>query len=185
MTTIQLCLLHTNAANMSAVWKYLKLSEKDAKLITSTKHRLRDCLALHLMSQRRRRVHDAGDCMMIEMASNDWVEAVNCRMLYFLIQAQIACKLFKQRCKSSWHQGSKSKAREKSARLFLKACANAIRATNIFPNSSESFINLLSTKRSTEVFLRVYAKIKAPSTFINVSVVILMLFYKKNKKVRQ
>ncbi len=49
---------------------------------------------------------------------------------------------------------------------FLKACANAIRATNIFTKSSESFINLLSTKRSTEVFLRVSAKIKAPSTFI-------------------
>ncbi len=33
MTMIQLCLLHTNAANVSAVWKYFKLSEKDAKLI--------------------------------------------------------------------------------------------------------------------------------------------------------
>ncbi len=38
---------HTNAANMSAVWKYLKLSEKD------TKHWLWDCLALHLMSDEK------------------------------------------------------------------------------------------------------------------------------------
>ncbi len=51
----------TNAANVFAVWKYLKLSKKDAKLIASTKHRLRDCLALHLMSPMRRgRVGDAG-----------------------------------------------------------------------------------------------------------------------------
>ncbi len=33
-------------------------------------------------------------------------------------------------------------------------------------------------KKSTEVFLRDSAKIKAPSTFINVSIVILMLFCK-------
>ncbi len=65
--------------------------------------------------------------------------------------------------------------------VFLKACANVIRATNIFPNSSKSFINLLSTKRSTEVFPRVSGKIKAPSTFINVSIVILV-FCKKTKK---
>ncbi len=61
---------------------------------------------------------------------------------------------------------------------FLKACANAIRATIIFPNLSKSFINLLSTKRSTEVFLWVSAKIKAPSTVINVSIIIVMLFCK-------
>ncbi len=30
--------------------RQIKLSDKDAKLITSTKHRLRDCLALHLVS---------------------------------------------------------------------------------------------------------------------------------------
>ncbi len=69
MTMIQLCLLHTNAANVSAVWKYLKLLEKDAKLITSTKHRLWDCLALRLMSPMR--LDDAGYCVMIEMFSND------------------------------------------------------------------------------------------------------------------
>ncbi len=76
MTTIQLCLLHTNAANMSAEWKYLKLSEKDAKLITSMKHRLQDCLALHLMSPMRRgRVYDAGYCMMIEIAK--WPQTIS------------------------------------------------------------------------------------------------------------
>ncbi len=31
--------VRTNAANVSAVWKYLKLSETDAKIITSTKYR--------------------------------------------------------------------------------------------------------------------------------------------------
>ncbi len=36
---------HTNAANTSAVWKYLKLSEKDAKNITSTKHRQRETVS--------------------------------------------------------------------------------------------------------------------------------------------
>ncbi len=29
---------YTNAANTSAVWKYLKRSKKDAKMITSLKH---------------------------------------------------------------------------------------------------------------------------------------------------
>ncbi len=39
------------------------------------------------------------------------------------------------------------------------------------------FINLLlSTNTSTEVLLRLYVKIKAPSAFINVSIVILPLF---------
>ncbi len=57
---------HTNAANVSTVWKYLKLYEKDAKLITSTKHQ--DCLALHLMSPMRRgRVVVAGYRMMNEI----------------------------------------------------------------------------------------------------------------------
>ncbi len=32
----------TNAANTSAVWKHLKLSERDADIITSTKHRQRE-----------------------------------------------------------------------------------------------------------------------------------------------
>ncbi len=53
-----------------------------------------------------------------------------------------------------------------------------MRVTNIFPNSSESLINLLSIKKRTEVFVWDSAKIKAPSTFINVSIVILMLFCK-------
>ncbi len=76
MTSIQLCLLHTNAANVSAVWKYIKLSEKDAKLITNTKHRLRDCLALQLMSPIwRGRVGDAGYCMMIEIAK--WSQTIS------------------------------------------------------------------------------------------------------------
>ncbi len=43
----------------------------------------------------------------------------------------------------------------------------------------QTFINLLlSTKGSTEVFLGVSAKIKAPLTFIHVSVVILLLLCK-------
>ncbi len=37
---------------------------------------------------------------------------------------------------------------------------------------------LLSTNRSTSWFLHISAKIKAPSTFINVSIVILLLFCK-------
>ncbi len=46
--------------------------------------------------------------------------------------------------------------------LLVKACANAIRATNIFLNSSESFINLLSYKDAlrSSWLLRVSAKIK-------------------------
>ncbi len=65
-----------NAANVSAVWKHLKLSEKDTKLITSTKHWLRDCLSLHLMSlMRRARVDYAGYCMMIEIAK--WPQSIS------------------------------------------------------------------------------------------------------------
>ncbi len=68
----------TNAANVSEVWKYLKLSEKDTKLIKSMKHRLQDCLvaALHLMSPMRRgRVDDAGYYMMIEIAK--WPQTIS------------------------------------------------------------------------------------------------------------
>ncbi len=59
----------TNAANVSAVWKYLKLSEKDAKIITSMKHRLRETI-----SDEKRK---SGWCWLLyddwnrEMASND------------------------------------------------------------------------------------------------------------------
>ncbi len=42
----------TNAANTSAVWKYLKLTEKDAKSITSTKHRQRET-ASHVSDEKR------------------------------------------------------------------------------------------------------------------------------------
>ncbi len=56
----------TNAANMSAVWKYLKVSEKDTKIITSTDS---ESLVLHRMSSiRRGRVVVAGYCMMTEIA---------------------------------------------------------------------------------------------------------------------
>ncbi len=47
--------VHTYAANVSAVWKYLKLSEKDAKIITSADNK-RDWLVLHLMSPMRREI---------------------------------------------------------------------------------------------------------------------------------
>ncbi len=66
----------TNAANVSAVWKYLKLSEKDAK--KHYKHEAqtaRDCLVLHLMSPMRR--GRGVWCWLLyddwnrEMASND------------------------------------------------------------------------------------------------------------------
>ncbi len=40
---------HTNAADMLAVWKHLKLSKKDQKSLQE-----RDCLVLHLMSPMRR-----------------------------------------------------------------------------------------------------------------------------------
>ncbi len=40
---------------------------------------------------------------------------------------------------------------------------------------------LLSTNRSTEVFLHISAKIKAPSTFINASFVILLILWNKIK----
>ncbi len=69
---IDLC---TNAANVSAVWKYLKLSEKDAKNIKHEAPTARDCLALHLMSPMRR--GRGGWCWLLyddwnhEMASND------------------------------------------------------------------------------------------------------------------
>ncbi len=113
-------------------------------------------------------------------------------MLCFLIHARIACNAIQTALYELAAPGLKvQSARKICAKtlllvscsvtfllVFLKACANAIRAKNIFQNSSDSFINLRSTKRSTEVFLRVSAKIKAPSTFKNVSIVILMLFCK-------
>ncbi len=67
---IDLC---TNAANVSAVWKYIKLSEKDAKIITSTDSERLFSAASHVSDEKRK-----GDCCMVncddwnrEMASND------------------------------------------------------------------------------------------------------------------
>ncbi len=54
----------SNAANMSAVWMYLKLSEKDAKIITSTgsKRLFSTALRLHY-------------CMMIEIT--EWPQTIS------------------------------------------------------------------------------------------------------------
>ncbi len=45
----------TNAANMSAVWKYLKLSEKDTKIITSTDSERLFSAASHVSDEKRKR----------------------------------------------------------------------------------------------------------------------------------
>ncbi len=45
---------HTNAANVSAVWKYLKLSEKDAKIITSTDSERLLSAASHVSDEKKR-----------------------------------------------------------------------------------------------------------------------------------
>ncbi len=45
----------TNAANVSAVWKYLKLSEKDAKNITSTDSERLFSAASHVPDEKRKR----------------------------------------------------------------------------------------------------------------------------------
>ncbi len=50
----------TNAANVSAVWKYLKRSEKDAKIITSTDSERLFSAASHVSDEKRK-----GDCCMV------------------------------------------------------------------------------------------------------------------------
>ncbi len=45
----------TNAANTSAVWKYLKLSEKDTKIITSTDSERLLSAASHVSDEKRKR----------------------------------------------------------------------------------------------------------------------------------
>ncbi len=50
----------TNAANTSAVWKYLKLSERDAKNITSTDSERLLSAASHVSDEKRK-----GDCCMV------------------------------------------------------------------------------------------------------------------------
>ncbi len=51
---------HTNAANMTAVWKHLKLSEKDAKIITSTdRERLFSAaFASHVSDEKKRQYNN-------------------------------------------------------------------------------------------------------------------------------
>ncbi len=46
--------VRTNAGNMSAVWKYLKLLEKDAKIITSTDSERRFSAASHISDEKRK-----------------------------------------------------------------------------------------------------------------------------------
>ncbi len=43
-----------NAANMSAVWKHFKLSEKDAKIITSTDSERLFSAASHVFHEKRK-----------------------------------------------------------------------------------------------------------------------------------
>ncbi len=45
----------TNAANVSAVWKYLKLSERDTKNITSTDSERLLSAASHVSDEKRKR----------------------------------------------------------------------------------------------------------------------------------
>ncbi len=52
-----------------SVWKHLKVSEKDAKIITNTDNETLFSAASHVFHEKRR-VVVAGYCM-IEMASND------------------------------------------------------------------------------------------------------------------
>ncbi len=44
----------TNAANMTAVWKHLKLSEKHAKIITSTDSERPFSTASHVSDEKRK-----------------------------------------------------------------------------------------------------------------------------------
>ncbi len=63
--------------------------------------------------------------------------------------------------------------------IFYKACDNVMRASSQTRNENNWSIcccNHSCQQKSTEDFLRGSAKIKAPSTFINVSIVILLLF---------
>ncbi len=67
--------------------------------------------------------------------------------------------------------------------IFLKACDNVIRVTTSSQIRNEIYLRnicmLSSTnKKQSSWFLHISAKIKAPSTFRNVSIVILLLFCK-------
>ncbi len=144
----------TNAANTSAVWKHLKLlereRERDAKVITSTKHlTARDCLVLiSCLRWEEEGVVVAGYC---DDRNREMDYQINYRMLCFLKHALMA--IFKQRCTSLRHQGSKREEILNSERFWntYSSFAHFI-SFNIFHNARSYLLGCIfvSTTRLIE-----------------------------------
>ncbi len=138
----------TNAANTSAVWKHLKLSERERERCRHNyKHKTptaRDCLVLLLMSPMRR--GRGGYCWLLW-----WLKSWN----GFANKLQNV--MFSKACTNCMYSNSAARARCTSFQspkheeilrwntvtrhhllifsILLKACDNVICVTNIFPNS--------------------------------------------------
>ncbi len=182
----------TNAANMSAVWKYLKLSERETQ--TSLQARNTDSeRLLHLMSPMRR---GRGGCCWLLW----WLKSWNgLKWLVNKLQNVMFSKT-RTNCMYSNSAAQTHGARVQSPKheeilalkhlliicLIFLFILSRVTMWYVWQTSSQNrneiylrnICMLLSTKRSTEVFLRVSAKIKAPSTFIHFRIVILLLFCK-------
>ncbi len=140
----------TNAANTSATWKHLKLSERETQKSLQARNTDSERLlsaASHVSDENRwekEGVVVAGYC-------DDWNremdKQINYRMLCFLKHTRMAC------IQTALHElaapGFKVRGNSVLKHLasfehehhllifiiFLKACDNVIRVTNIFPNS--------------------------------------------------
>ncbi len=171
-----------NAANMSAVWKHLKLQmQKSLQAPTA-----RDCLLLHLhlMSPTRR-----GKRWWLLLVTVWWLKSRN--GLKQLVN-KLQNVMFSNTHTDCMYSNSAARARgtrvQSPNRKENQHWNSVTRQLlcNIFIHHIVTMWCVQQTpsqiynekKRSTEVFLGVSAKIKAPSTFINDSIVILLFFCK-------
>ncbi len=102
--------LRTNAANVSTVWKYLKLSERDAKNITSTDSE-------RPSPMRRGRAIVAW--LLWWLKSQNGLKRLVNKLQNVMFSNTHTNYMYSNSCMSSRRQGSESKAREKFARHLL------------------------------------------------------------------
>ncbi len=110
---------------MTAMWKHLKLSEKDVKIITSTKHRQRETVsAASHVSDEKRKGWLLVVTVMIEIAKS-LKQLVNKLQNVMFSNTRTNCMYSNShaRARGARVQGSKSKERGNSA---LKHCYSSV-----------------------------------------------------------
>ncbi len=189
---------HTNAANTSAVWKHLKRPEremlKSLQAWNTDSERLLSA-ASHVSDEKRKGLLVT---VMIEICGycDDWnglKRLVNKLQNVMFSKTRTNC-MYSNSAARAHGASVQSLKHEEILRwntvthhllIFINFFEGVWQIWYMWQTSSQirneiyprNICMLLSTKRSTEVFLRVSAKIKAPSTFIHFSIVIVLLLF--------